>query len=107
MYLSVRLLWYYLKGRNFIIFTDHKPLINAVTKNPDAMSSRHLRQLDYFPQFCINIRHISNFDNVISDMLSRLGFINVQSINLAIIAEDQIHHVELQGPLRMTKFPSV
>jgi len=59
----------YLDGRQFHIFTDHKPLIHLNTlKNP---SPRQLRQITFLSEFAFDITHLSGKDNVVADFFSR------------------------------------
>lgn len=59
------------EGRDFTIFTDHRPLTFMFNKN-DKASPRQLRHIDYIGQFTNDIRHVSGTDNVVADMLSRV-----------------------------------
>lgn len=61
---------YYLEGRPFKIFTDHKPLTYAFTSTTDR-SPRQERQLSFISEFSTDINHISGTDNVVPDALSR------------------------------------
>ena len=45
MYLSLRHFRYFLEGRAFTLFTDHKPLFSAVTSPMKQATARQLRQL--------------------------------------------------------------
>lgn len=74
IHLSVKHFKHLVEGRNFTIFTDHKPLTFAFkrTKNYTA-SPRPVRHLHYFSQFTTHIRHISGQDNVVADTLPRIA----------------------------------
>ena len=58
MYLAIRHFRYFLEGRDFWVFTDHKPLTFALNSSPDRHSPREARQLDFVSQFTSDIRHI-------------------------------------------------
>ena len=58
-----------LEGRQFLILTDHKPLIHLSTlKNP---SPRQLRQVTFLSEFDFEISHLSGKNNVVADFFSR------------------------------------
>jgi hypothetical protein len=48
-----------LEGRQFTIFTDHKPLTYALSRNSDPWSARQARQLSYLAEYTADIRHIA------------------------------------------------
>ena len=72
IYLAVKHFRYMLEGRQFLIRTDHKPLVYAFQQKLDKASPRQIRQLDFIAQFSTNIEHISGKDNVVADPLSRI-----------------------------------
>ncbi|GFV81192.1 transposon Ty3-G Gag-Pol polyprotein [Trichonephila clavipes] len=61
-----------LEGRNFIIYTDQKPLIYAFKQNPNKCSPRQLRPLDLISQYSTDIRHVQGSENTVADALSRI-----------------------------------
>ena len=71
IYLSIRHFRYFLKGRTFAIFTDHKPLVDAISKVADPWSARQQRHLSFISEFTTDLRHLSGKDNVVADCLSR------------------------------------
>lgn len=80
VYLAIRHFRYFLEGREFHIFTDHKPLTHALLSNSDRYSPRQIRQLDYICQFSSDIRYVKGDENAVADALSRIE-INVLSDN--------------------------
>ncbi|KAL8559622.1 hypothetical protein ACOMHN_008333 [Nucella lapillus] len=70
IYSAIQHFRYFLEGRIFTVFTDHKPLTHALTSNTDK-SPRQERQLCYIDEFTTDIRHISGSDNMVPDTLSR------------------------------------
>lgn len=72
MYLSVKRFRYSVEGREFILYTDHKPLTKAITAKSEK-SPRQTRHLDFISQFTTDIRHVSGKSNVVADYLSRIG----------------------------------
>ncbi|GFT61249.1 transposon Tf2-11 polyprotein [Trichonephila clavipes] len=61
-----------LEGRNFIIYTDQKPLIDAFKQNPNKCSPRQLRHLDLISQYSTDRRHMQGSENTVGDALSRI-----------------------------------
>lgn len=68
---AIRHFKYFLEGRQFSLFTDHKPLTFALSKRSDAWSARQQRQLSAISEFTVDIRHVAGKDNVVADALSR------------------------------------
>lgn len=60
-----------LDGRTFDLFTDHKPLVDAIRKKGEIISARQQRQLSYLSEFNIRWHHIQGADNLVADFLSR------------------------------------
>nr|VZI00474.1 unnamed protein product [Spirometra erinaceieuropaei] len=81
-----------LEGRDFTVFTDHKPLTFALRSHTDKLNPREIRQLDYIFQFTSDIRHIDGSRNEVADALSRPSIAHLQlspGINLAEMAAEQ------------------
>ena len=47
VYLSVKNFKHHLEGRPFRIYTDHKPLVDSISKQTEAQNPRQQRQLAY------------------------------------------------------------
>jgi RNase H-like domain found in reverse transcriptase/Integrase zinc binding domain len=60
-----------LEGRNFTIFTNHMPLLGALTRVSGPRSDRQRRQLSVIAEFSTELRHISGHSNVVADTLFR------------------------------------
>lgn len=104
IYLAVKHFRHFLEGREFTIFTDHKPLTFAFTKKNDSSSPRVTRQLNYLAQFCTNIQHVSGKMNVVADAFSRLNAIVVpQNIPYSDIAKAQVNDTELKNLISSPK----
>ena len=69
--LVIRHFKYFLEGRSFTMFTDHKLLVSAMSKASDLWTARQQRHLAHISEFSTDIRHISGKDNVVADCLSR------------------------------------
>lgn len=101
IYRAVRYFQSMLEGREFCIYTDHKPLLNAFKQKPDKVSETVLRRLSYISQFSTDIRHISGKDNDVADCLSRINSITVEGeIDLQKLAESQRNDQELKKIIR-------
>ena len=91
VYLNIKHFRYMLEARDFIIYTDHKPITKAIYTSSDKHSPREARHLDYILQFTSNIQYIKGEDNHVADALSR---INISSINtnldLKSLAQSQL-----------------
>jgi len=59
------------EGRNFTIFTDHKPITTALSRSSPPDSARQQRQLAFIAEFTNNIQHVAGSSNVVADALSR------------------------------------
>ena len=80
------------EGRDFIIFTDHKPLVYAFNQNLDKCSPRQFRHLDYIGQFTTDIRFIKGLDNSVADALSRVEAIEKPFDHQALEAAQKEDH---------------
>lgn len=96
IYAGIKHFKYFLEGRQFKIFTDHKPLIYAFQQNLDKASPRQRRHLDYIAQFSTDIHHISGDENVVADALSRIESISSNVINFHDMAIVQQSDTELR-----------
>ena len=101
VYLAVKHFKHFLEGRQFIIYTDHKPLTHAIVSASDNRSPRQTRHLSFISEFSTDVRHIKGDRNVVADTLSRpsvsqpqiavnsVTFPEVPSVDLADMAEAQ------------------
>lgn len=96
-YAAIKHFKHLVEGRQFILFTDHKPLTFAFYQKSDKASPRQLRHLDLIAQYTTNIQHISGVDNVVADALSRVSSINTNAtIDYDQIADEQNTDSELK-----------
>ncbi|GBN41252.1 Retrovirus-related Pol polyprotein from transposon 17.6, partial [Araneus ventricosus] len=99
IYASIKKFRHMLEGRNFSIYTDHKPLIFAFKQKPEKCSPRQLRHLDYISQFSTDIRHVNGKDNIIADTLSRIEIDAITAppnLDYKKIAQEQLNDSELE-----------
>ncbi|KMQ86423.1 gag-pol polyprotein [Lasius niger] len=78
IYTAIKHFRHMVEGRQFTIYTDHKPIIYAFNQDPLRSSPRQARHLEYIGQFTTNIQHISGKDNMVADALSRIEEISKQ-----------------------------
>ena len=69
---AIRHFRYFLEGRSFTVFTDHKPLTTALLKSTDAHNARQSRHLAAISEYTSDIKHVDGKSNVVADALSRL-----------------------------------
>ncbi|BHF84693.1 hypothetical protein SprV_0902784400 [Sparganum proliferum] len=103
IYLTVKHFRHFLEGRDFIVFTDHKPLTFALLSHSDKYKPGDIAHLDYISQFTSDIHHIDGTKNEVTDMLSRPSQSSRQlshGIDLCAMAAEQHHvHLDVAGPL--------
>ena len=103
MYCAIRHFRHSVEGREFTIFTDHKPLTYSLNSTSDKYSPRESRQLDYVSQFTSDIRHISGVNNIVADALSRIcSLTQIDGKDLVKLARLQKEDTELQKELSKT-----
>lgn len=95
IYESVKYFRHMLEARDFVIYTDHKPLTFAFHTRKENCSPRRFRHLDLIAQFTTDIRHISGKNNVVADTLSRVEEIT-QPVPAERIAAAQLEDQELK-----------
>ena len=61
---------YFLEGRPFTLFTDHQPLVSALTRSSIPKSGHQQRQLAFLSEFHLTICHTAGVSNVVADALS-------------------------------------
>lgn len=71
----------YLEGRNFTVYTDHKPLTYALSKiGSNKELPRRARQLLYISEFTNDIKYVHGNKNPVADALSRIEAITCPSL---------------------------
>lgn len=91
IYKTIKHFRHFLEGRDFVVYTDHKPLTFALTSKNDR-SPRQTRHLDYIAQFTSKIQYISGKENVVADSLSRIpeiDAISTRDINIETLNGEQ------------------
>lgn len=102
IYLSIKHFRHILEGRNFTVFTDHRPLVFALHTKSDRYNPRDYRQLDFISQFTTDIRHIAGNDNIVADTLSRASLHSTteEKLDMEILADEQVRDVTLFNSLQ-------
>ena len=72
MYLAIKHFRHFIEGRQFSVFTAHKPLTFSLSTHSDSHTPRQIRRLDYISQFTTEIHHISGDSNPVADALSHI-----------------------------------
>jgi hypothetical protein len=67
---AVRHFRFLLEGRQFHLFTDHKPLVTSLFRTTPPWSAGQQRQLSFITEFTSDIRHTPGQENVVADALS-------------------------------------
>ena len=69
--MSIRHFRYFLEGRSFTLFTDHKPLTFVISKISDPWPPGQQRHLAYVSEVTTDVRHIEGKANTVVGTLSR------------------------------------
>lgn len=97
MKLAVQYFRYLIEGRSFTIFTDHRPLTQALGSTSNNYLPHEERYLRYISQFTSDVQHISGCNNEVADALSRVATIAFpDSLDFAAIAAEQAGDEELK-----------
>ena len=86
------------EGRQFVAYTDHKPLTFCMAKTSEPWSSQQQCHLAYISEFTTDIRHIQGKENHVADALSRIT-INAlhEGIDYTAMAECQRTDPDVQA----------
>ena len=98
IHLTIRHFRYYLEGRHFVVFTEHKPLAFAFHKTTDPWSPRQQRHLASISEYTTDVQHTSGKENFVADALSRSTINAVHSelaIDFAAMAAAQLDDADI------------
>ena len=87
IYRAIKHFRYFVEGRTFTIYTDHKPLTFSLHTKSDRYTPRQIRHLDFISQFTSDIQHIRGSSNPVADALSRIEVNSLESPSMAIDLE--------------------
>ena len=99
VYLAIRHFRWFVEGRSFHVYTDHKPLTFAISSGSTQRSPRQIRQLAFISEFTTDLRHVKGKNNAVADAFSRVQ-INVTSyteIDFRAMAHAQTDDHETQS----------
>ena len=101
IYRAIRHFRYFLEGRSFTVYTDHKLLCFSLSTAGHRHSPRELRHLSFISELTSDIRHVSGVDNVVADTLSRVDAVDpvapsVLPIDFSSLASAQQDDEELR-----------
>jgi cleavage and polyadenylation specificity factor subunit 1 len=116
-FLAVKQFRFQLEGRQFKLFTDHKPLVAAIQRVTPPLSARQQRQLSFLAEFQADLCHTPGVENVVADVLSRPPTAcNVQQpdvgpVDFERMAELQatcpdLEQLRARGKLKLTCLPA-
>ena len=110
IFLAVKHFRHFLEGRQFTIYTDHKPLLFMFQRANDPWSNRQARHIAKISEFSTTICHVAGKANRVADALSRCNQVNHVTLTFDFqrLAEDQktmelgqhslkLEEIELQG----------
>ena len=97
LYLAIRHFRYFLEGREFTAYTDHKPLVEAIRKATDPWTGRQQRQLSFISEFTTTIKYIEGKTNKVADCLSRAIINHISLIDYSAMATAQATSDDIQN----------
>lgn len=104
---SIKHFKHIVEGREFVVKTDHKPLIYAFRQRPEKASPRQVNQLNFISQFTTQILHAKGEDNSVADALSRINTINMppglgaRTIHEAQQGDEELARITANSSLRL------
>ena len=88
---AIRHFRHFLEAVHFDVFTDHMPLVNAMTKKSDPISKRQQRHLAAISEYDCTLHHISGKMNPVADALSRnCAALTICGLDLNALAAEQV-----------------
>lgn len=70
VYSAIKHFRWFVEGRDFTVYTDHRPLTTILTSGSEQ-PPRRTRQLAYVSEFTTDLRYVKGEQNVVADLLSR------------------------------------
>jgi hypothetical protein len=93
VYLAICHFRWFIEGRVFHVYTDHKPSNFAISSGSTQPSPRQIRQLAFISEFTTDLRHVMGKNNAVADTFSRI------QINATSYTEiDFRHKLMIMGP---------
>ena len=69
-YSALRRFWFLQEGKEFVLFTDHKPLTHTLFRTSPPWSTMQQCCLSFLSEFNCDVCHLSGAENVVADALS-------------------------------------
>ncbi len=101
IYRAIKHFKHFIEGKEFTVFTDHKPLTTAIHSRNER-SPRQTRHMEYIAQFTTNIQYIKGSENVVADAFSRtedVSTLDLKPLDVAKLADLQNSDTELKSLL--------
>ena len=95
-YSAIRHFRHFVEAKPFTIYTDHKPLVFALT-NTAERSPRQARHLSFIAEFSTDIQYIKGKHNKVADTLSRINAATLPLIDFRQLAADQLSSAEIEA----------
>jgi hypothetical protein len=76
-----------LEGRAFQLWTDHKPLVTAISCISAPISPRQQRQLAFISEFNVQLLYLPGLKNVVAGLLFRPNQTTAGSVAAASVAD--------------------
>ena len=73
IYLAIKHFRHFVESRQFMVFTDHKPLTCTLLASSEKYTPRQVRHLDYISQFTSGIHHVHGTQNQPAYALSHIS----------------------------------
>ena len=87
---------YLVEGRQFCVYTDHRPLESAFRSKAADRSPRQINHLSLISEFTTDIRYVKGEENVVADCLSRWEIASIEEVTAERLAQLQEADDELR-----------
>ena len=104
IYFALKHFYYDLVGREFKIFTDHKPITFALNKSHDKDPEIRKRRLDFISEFNTSIHTISSECNVVAVTLSKIDAINTDDDTEYVNRHVSVNTIHMPAHFTLEKF---
>ena len=90
---------YFVEACEFTIYTDHKPIVNALQSDAYRENAKQARHLAYISEYTTDVQHLPGSSNIVADALSRhqvnAVFLHIVQIDWESLAKPQSQDKEL------------
>ena len=81
---------HFIEGREFHVWTNHKPITFSFANNSNRYLPHQARQLDFISQFTTDIRHVKGSNNPVADALSQVDINYYYSLRTSCLSISKI-----------------